>query len=126
MISQCFFYHIIAITTATPYPGNATLKDSQVNSTNPGFAPGTCPVGPYPYGWHFILPNIGSTQSTFVSIQCTFLYAGVVSDFIYGANPNQVFLYTPGPDTLLGCSAVVSGPQTTINLSHVCYNPPSR
>lgn len=124
MESVLLLCHIIAITTTTPYPENSTLKDSHVNSTNPGFTSGICPTATSPYGWHFVLPNSGGVESTFISNQCTFLYAGFVSNFIYGSRYIQVFLYTPGPDTLLRCSTVVSCPQTVINLSHVCYNPP--
>lgn len=97
----------------------AYLKDAHVGSTNPGFQQGSCPVSPNGdlYGWHFVLPG---TDTSFVSINVLFKSAGLVTTMIQVPSNKHAYVFTPTADTLLGAWAVVNGPATQFNLSHVC------
>jgi hypothetical protein len=97
----------------------ASLHTPHVGATNPGFQEGTCPEPPgeATWGWHFVLPG---SSTEFVSIAATFEHAGTVTAFVSHPTAKHAYVYTPGPDTLLGATATVDGPATTFNLSHVC------
>lgn len=90
-----------------------------MGSVNPGFQTGTCPVSPdgYLYGWHFVLKD---TTTSFVSINCLFKKAGLVTSMIKTPTDKHAYVFTSTADTLLDAWAVVNGPQTEFNLSHVC------
>lgn len=102
-------------------PGNVIgyVKSSHINSTNPGFSVGSCPVSPngYAYGWHFI---IADQTSTFVAINCIFKQAGLVTNMIQTPTTKHAYVFTETPDTLLSTWAVIRGSLTTFPLSHVC------
>jgi hypothetical protein len=100
----------------------ATLKPEHVGSTNPGFQSGPCPDnlnGPEDWGWHFVLQG---NDTTFNSVSAVFQNEGTVTDFVSDppGKPKHAYVYTSGPDTLLGATADVTGPDTEFVLSHVC------
>jgi Domain of unknown function (DUF5979) len=98
----------------------ANLKAAHVGAMNPGFQTGTCPDNPFnddTFGWHFILPG---NSTTFVTLSATFQNAGTITQFVSVPTGKHAYVWTPGPDTLLGATATVEGPQTVFNLSHVC------
>jgi hypothetical protein len=105
--------------TASAAEVAATLHPAHVGATNPGFSEGECPAPPgsATWGWHFVLSG---ADDAFVSISATFQNAGVITDFISEPTAKHAYVYTPGPDTLLGATAVVEGTDTVFNLSHVC------
>lgn len=113
--------HRILESTTTLAPGTqkAYLKDAHIGATNPGFQAGDCPASPdgYGFGWHFVLKG---TSSSFVSIHCLFKSAGVVTSMIQTPTNKHAYVFTPTADTLLDAWAVVQGPDTEFNLSHVC------
>ena len=98
----------------------AHLKGAHVGAMNPGFQTGTCPDNPFndnTFGWHFVLPG---NSTTFVTLSATFQNAGTITQFLSFPTGKHAYVWTPGPDTLLGATATVDGPQTEFNLSHVC------
>ena len=97
----------------------AYLKAAQVGSENPGFLTADCPISPdgYLYGWHFVLKE---TISRFLSINCTFDKAGIVTKMIQLPSNRHAFVFTSTSDTLLNAFAVVVGPYTEIVLRHIC------
>jgi len=96
----------------------ATLHDAHVGATNPGFTTGECPSSADgTWGWHFVLPG---DDTDFLSISATFLHEGTVTSFISQPTGKHAYFYTHQADTLLGATAMVDGPQTWFNLSHVC------
>jgi Domain of unknown function (DUF5979) len=103
---------------ASQHPAN--LKPAHVGATNPGFQTGSCPDNPFndnTWGWHFVLPG---NSTTFVSLSASFQNAGIITQFLSFPTGKHAYVWTPGPDTLLGATAVVDGPETEFNLSHVC------
>lgn len=102
------------------------LHSSHVGATNPGFQQDTCPTPPAGkegwWGWHFIMPN----NNNFTSLSVTFQNAGTFSadpfPGVFTAHPDNshAYIWTPGPDTLLGGSATSDGANEFFNLSHVC------
>ncbi len=112
-----------AATLATPASAtapvyNASLKAVHVGSTNPGFTTGDCPSEGW--GWHFVLP--GNT-SNFVFVKATFQNEGVVTAFVSSPTAKHAYVFTSGPDTLLGAVAQVTGTDDEFVLSHVCTGP---
>ncbi|CAF0894655.1 unnamed protein product [Adineta steineri] len=101
---------------------NAVLESSCINAVNPGYISSGCPVSPdgYNFGWHFVLPDI---SNAFVSINCQFSKAGTVTKMIAEPCAMHAYCYTPTADTLLGCTANVSGTDTKFTLSDVCMPP---
>lgn len=96
----------------------ATLHDDHIGATNPGFSKGSCPSSSYgTWGWHFVLPG---NDTTFVSISVTFEHEGTVTSFISHPTGKHAYVYTHQADKLLSATAMVDGPQTWFNLSHVC------
>jgi hypothetical protein len=98
----------------------AHLKDAHVGATNPGFETGECPDNPFndnTWGWHFVLQG---NSTTFVTLSATFQNAGTITQFLSHPDAKHAYVWTPGPDTLLGATATVDGPDTEFNLSHVC------
>jgi hypothetical protein len=110
---------LAAASTTAMAAGVATLHPAHIGATNPGFEGGTCPASPIEggWGWHFVLPG---NKTTFVTIQAEFENAGTVTAFVSHPTAKHAYVYTPGPDTLLGATATVAGPATRFNLSHVC------
>ena len=104
--------------SATAPVYNATLKVEHIGSTNPGFGTGSCPAAGW--GWHFLLQG---NSTTFIAIKATFQSAGDITTFISSPTAKHAYVFTPGPDTLLGAVAEVSGPDLDFNLSHVCTGP---
>jgi hypothetical protein len=96
----------------------ATLHADHIGATNPGFSKGSCPSSSYgSWGWHFVLPG---NDTTFVSISVTFEHEGTVTSFISHPTGKHAYVYTHQADKLLSATAMVDGPQTWFNLSHVC------
>jgi hypothetical protein len=96
----------------------AALHADHVGATNPGFQSGECPSSADgTWGWHFVLPG---SDTDFVSISATFLHEGTVTSFISQPTAKHAYVFTHQADTLLGATAMVEGPQTWFNLSHVC------
>lgn len=116
---------------ASPGPDvttTATVKGAHIGATNPGFtAEQTCPYEGW--GWHFVLPG---NQWEFVAITATFANAGAVSSpVVFHPTAKHAYLWTPGPDTLVGATATVAAthrpgqvPDAPVefNLSHVCWD----
>ena len=101
--------------STTSSSGSASLHSPHQGASNPGFTEGDCPsVG---YGWHFVLPG---NDSAFVTITARFDHAGTVTDFESYPTSKHGYIYTPGPDTLLGAEATVTGTAERFVLSHVC------
>lgn len=101
--------------TSTTTTKGASLHSPHKGASNPGFTEGDCPsVG---YGWHFVLPG---NDSAFVTITAHFDHAGIVTDFESHPTSKHGYIYTPGPDTLLGAEATVTGSSQRFVLSHVC------
>ena len=119
--SSARFASVSLVVTTTLAPGcyKAPLKPDHKGSSNPGFEKGSCPYGlhGYLYGWHFVLRD---TVSSFVSISCTFVKAGVVNDMIQVPSDKHAYVYTPTADVLVDCTAVLRGGATDFLLSHVC------
>ncbi len=102
------------------------LHQDHVGATNPGFTQGTCPTPPPGkegwWGWHFVMPN----NNNFTSLSVTFQNAGTFSAdpfpgvFVAHPDNSHAYIWTPGPDTLLGGSATSDGSNEFFNLSHVC------
>jgi len=102
------------------------LHQSQVGATNPGFTQESCPTPPAGqegwWGWHFVMPN----NNNFTSLSVTFQNAGTFSAdpfpgvFVAHPDNSHAYIWTPGPDTLVGGSATSDGDNTFFNLSHVC------
>jgi hypothetical protein len=104
--------------------GTVPLHESHIGATNPGFNAGQCPTPPQAgwWGWHFIMPG----NNNFTSLSVTFQNAGTFSApsfpgvFVAHPDNSHAYIWTPGPDTLLGGSATSSGDNAFFNLSHVC------
>ena len=100
------------------------LHESHIGATNPGFSEGSCPTPPQAgwWGWHFVMPS----NNNFTSLTVTFQNAGTFSAdpfpgvFVAHPDNSHAYIWTPGPDTLLGGSATSSGDNAFFNLSHVC------
>lgn len=103
------------------------LNPSHIGAANPGFGLGSCPVPPAGqegwWGWHFIMP----ANNNFTSLTVTFQNAGTFSadpfpGGVFVAHPDEshAYIWTPGPDVLLGGVATSSGTNEFFNLSHVC------
>ena len=96
----------------------AALHADHVGATNPGFGTGECPSSSAgTWGWHFVLPAPTRTLSASAA---TFLHEGTVTSFISQPTGKHAYVFTDHADTLLGATAIVEGPQTWFNLSHVC------
>lgn len=117
----------LAFSTVAFAEETVPLNPAHVGATNPGFGAGTCPTPPAGqegwWGWHFIMPN----NNTFTSLTVTFASAGTFSAspfpgsvFVASPDNSHAYIWTPGPDTLLGGSATSDGSNTFFNLSHVC------
>ena len=133
MITALFITLALALGAVAVLPAgaraNATLNPAHVGATNPGFSTGSCPTPPAGqegwYGWHFIMPG----NENFLSLSVTFQNAGTISAdpfpgvFVAHPDNSHAYIWTPGPDTLLGGTATSSGSQTSFNLSHVCTPP---
>lgn len=91
---------------------------------NPGFSKGDCPTSAdgHNYGWHFILPD---RTNSFVTINCTFEKAGIITKMIQVPTGMHAYVFTPTPDTLRRGWAEITGTSTRFVLSHVC-NPTSK
>lgn len=97
---------------------NASLKAAHVGATNPGFGTGECPQAGW--GWHFVLQG---NDTTFLAVRATFETAGQITAFVSHPTAKHAYVFTPGPDKLLGAVAEVDGPDREFNLSHVCTGP---
>jgi len=114
--------------SAAPLQDGTTvpLHQSQIGATNPGFTAGVCPTPPAGkegwWGWHFVMPN----NNNFTSLSVTFQNAGTFSAdpfpgvFVAHPDNSHAYIWTPGPDVLLGGSATSDGDNRFFNLSHVC------
>ena len=125
---------LILVLAAAPFTNVSALQDgtvplhsSHVGATNPGFQADSCPTPPAGkegwWGWHFVMPN----NNNFTSLSVTFQNAGTFSAdpfpgsaFVAHPDNSHAYVWTPGPDTLLGGSATSDGANEFFNLSHVC------
>ena len=107
--------------------GSLPLHQSHVGATNPGFSVDSCPTPPAGkegwWGWHFVMPE----NHNFTSLSVSFQNAGTFSAdpfpgsaFVAHPDNSHAYVWTSGPDTLLGGSATSDGENTFFNLSHVC------
>ncbi len=105
----------------TPAGGEsiATVKESHIGSTNPGFSQGDCPSDGW--GWHFVLPG---NSTDFVQLTATFTGDRETVTLVaeeYEPTEKHAYVYTDGPGWELAASeALVTGSGRTYNLSHVC------
>ena len=100
----------------------AHVKRAHIGSTNPGYGIGDCPSEGW--GWHFVLQG---SQTDFVSLVATFTRNGqsaTLSAEEFEPTEKHAYVYTDGPGWELTASeAIVIGPDTEYNLSHVCPGP---
>ena len=119
------------LSSAALQSATVPLHQDHVGATNPGFNPGSCPTPPAGkegwWGWHFVMPS----NNNFTSLTVTFQNAGTFSAdpfpgvFVAHPDNSHAYIWTPGPDTLLGGSATSDGDNTFFNLSHVCAGTPT-